>query len=85
MRTHVKSFPQFRLRGVSLANEFGMGRFAETTKREAAGRQITTDDFASPRHDPEPTDKARQIVARQTPTLADGESWQSQTPCGKSQ
>jgi hypothetical protein len=72
MRTHVKSFPQFRLRGVSLANEFGTGRFAETTKREADGRQITTD--ASPGHHPEPTDKARQIVARQTPTLADRES-----------
>jgi hypothetical protein len=36
MRTHVKSFPQFQMRSVSLANEFGTGRFADTTKREAA-------------------------------------------------
>jgi hypothetical protein len=35
MRTHVKSFPQIPLRSVSLANEFGAGRFAGTTKREA--------------------------------------------------
>jgi hypothetical protein len=36
MRTHVKSFPQIRLEASSMANEFGAGRFAETTKREAA-------------------------------------------------
>jgi hypothetical protein len=32
----MKSFPQIRLEASSMANEFGTGRFAETTKREAA-------------------------------------------------